>query len=814
VTFSPAAAYPDIRILEYSGADPNNPVDVTIASSGNSATSNSGSLTTTNATDLLFAANLVQSTTTGPGAGFTSRLLTQPDGDIAEDRMVTATGSYSATAPITPANPWIMQLVAFRTSSGGPTPLVNFNSTSLNFGSVQTGVTSSPQPITLTNVGTSQLTISGIAVSGGNSGDFAQTNTCGATLAPNASCTINVTFTPTNTGARSSSVQVTDNASSSPQSVSLSGTGTGFTVSPGVIVLTSLQTQQFTASSGSVTWSVDGVAGGSATSGTITTAGLYTPPATAGTHTVTANNTVPQSASATLYITNYPGTFTYHNDNLRTGQNLNETVLTYSNVNQSQFGKLFSYPLDGMAFASPLYVAGVSIPGQGSHNVVYVATENDSVYAFDADGLTTSSLWHTSFLSSGVTTIPCADVGGCGDILVQIGITSTPVIDQTSGTIYVVAATLESGNYVQRLHALDITTGLEKFGGPVVIQASVPGTGTGSAGGNVPFDPLHENQRPGLLESNGVIYLAFGSHNDTNPWHGWVLGYNATTLAQTMAFNATPNGYGGGIWQSGGALAVDANGSIYFSTSNGPFDVNTGGVDYGDSIMKISTSGTVLDYFTPYDQNNMDVNNIDLGAAGPVLLVDQTTGSYPHLLISAGKGGTIYVVDRDNMGKYNPNNDSQIVQYLPGALPNGTDENGNFSQPVFFNGYVYFGAVNDTLKAFQLTNGLLSTTPTSQSATTYTVRGASFAISANGSSSGILWALQNNGSSADTDNVGSPGVLFAYDANNLNTELYDSTQAGSRDTLDFAVKFSIPLVANGKVFVAGQTQLTVFGLLP
>jgi hypothetical protein len=281
-----------------------------------------------------------------------------------------------------------------------------------------------------------------------------------------------------------------------------------------------------------------------------------------------------------------------------------------------------------------------------------------------------------------------------------------------------------------------------------------------------------------------------------------------------MAFNATPDGYGGGIWQSGGALAADASANIYFSTSNGPFDVNTGGVDYGDSIMKISASGTVTDYFTPYDQNNMDVNNLDLGAAGPVLLVDQTTGSYPHLLISAGKSGTIYVVDRDNMGHYNANNDSQIVQYLPGALPNGTDENGNFSQPVFFNGYVYFGAVNDVIRAFQLTSGLLSTAPTSESPEIYGVRGASLAISANSTSNGILWALQNNGSSADTDNTGNPGVLFAYDASNLSTELYNSSQAGSRDTLDFAVKFSIPLVANGKVFIAGQTQLTVFGLLP
>src|ERR1035441_3096829 len=282
-------------------------------------------------------------------------------------------------------------------------------------------------------------------------------------------------------------------------------------------------TQQFTAS-GSVTWSVDGVVGGSSTSGTINSTGLYSPPHSIGSHTVTATTSQSQ-ASATVYISNYPGTYTFHNDNLRTGQNNNETVLTPANVNPVQFGKLFSYSIDGIAFASPLYVADVNIPSGGLHNIVYVATENDSVYAFDADGLSTTPLWHVSFLKSGVTTVPCADVGECGDIPTQIGITSTPVIDQTGGTIYVVAATKEgTSTWVQRLHALDITTGAEKFGGPVVLQASLPGTGSGSSGGNVAFDPLRENQRAGLLLNGGVLYIAFGSHGDNSPWHGWVLG--------------------------------------------------------------------------------------------------------------------------------------------------------------------------------------------------------------------------------------------------------------------------------------------------
>jgi uncharacterized membrane protein len=710
VAFSAAAAFPDIRILEYSGADFSNPVDVAAGGSGTSSTSSSAAASTTNSTDLIFGANMVYTLTTAPGSGFTTRLLTSPDGDIAEDKMVTATGSYSASATLNSSGPWVMQMVAFRTSSG---------------------------------------------------------------------------------------------------------TTTGLSISPRTAVVTFTETQQFSATSGSgtVTWSVDGSVGGSPSSGTITAGGLYTPPTAVGTHVVTASTGSSQAVNATIYITNYAGTFTYHNDNLRTGQNLSETVLTPTNVNSTQFGKLFSYSLDGIAFASPLYVANVNIPNRGFYNVVYVATENDSVYAFDADGRSgTTPIWQVSFLRSGVTTVPCADVGECGDIPNQIGITSTPVIDQSTGTLYVVAKTKEGRQYVQRLHALDITTGAEKFGGPVIIQGSVPGSGEGGSGGFVPFDPLRENQRPGLLLNNGVIYLAFGSHGDSHPWHGWVLGYNATTLKQVLAYNVTPNAFGGGIWQGGGALAADANGNIYFATSNGTFDVDTGGVDYGDTVEKLASNGSVADYFTPHDQANMDAGNLDLGAGGPVMLVDQTTGPNPHLLITAGKTGTIYVINRDNMGHFNPNGDSQIVQSLTGVLTSGGDEDGNFSTPVYFNGYVYFAAVNDFLKAFQLNSGQLSTAPTSESAVRYPCRGGSFAISANGNNNGIIWTIQNLGD--PNNDATTPGVLIVYSATDLTHELYDTTQAGSRDTMDFPAKFSIPLVANGKIFIAGQTQLIAYGLLP
>jgi len=686
---------------------------------------------------------------------------------------------------------------------GGSLPIVSLSSTSINFGNVATGSSSSPQPVTLTNIGGGPLSISSIAISGGNAADFSQTNNCGTGVAAGASCTINVTFTPTTTGSRSSAVSITDNAPGSPHTVNVSGTGTGFSVTPRIASLTFTQTQQFTAS-GSVTWSVDGIVGGNAATGMITSSGLYTPPSAIGTHTVTASGA--QTASATVYITNYPGTFTYHNDNLRSGVNSSELVLTPANVNQGQFGKLFSHPIDGWAFASPLYVANVNIPSQGFHNVVYVATEHDTVYAFDADGLMFNPLWQVSFLGAGVTTVPCNDVGECGDVPFEIGITGTPVIDQLTGTLYVVAKTKEgNNNYVQRLHALDIATGAEKFGGPVVIQGSVTGTGAGSSGNTMAFSPLREFQRPGLLLSNGVVYVGFAAHGDQPPWHGWIIGYNATTLQRTMIWCSTPNGYGGGIWQSGAAMATDAVGNMYLTTGNGDFDVDTGGTDYGDSVVKLSPSATVVDYFTPYDQAVMESQNIELSSAGPVLLIDQP-GPTPHRLVTAAKTGTIYVVNRDNMGHFQSGSDSQILQSLPGILPHGGQEEGNYSAPVFFNNNIYYAAVRDNLKIFQFTNGVLSGAPVSQSAVTYPNRGGSFAVSANGTANGLLWAVQ--------DNTPATGVLRVYDANNLSNEIYNTDQAGSRDTLGFATKFSIPLIANGKAFVVSSTEITAYGLLP
>jgi hypothetical protein len=500
---------------------------------------------------------------------------------------------------------------------------------------------------------------------------------------------------------------------------------------------------------------------------------------------------------------------TQHNDNARTGQNLAETTLTPANVNVNSFGKLFSQAVDGYIYAQPLYVPNVSIPGLGTHNVVYVATEHDSVYAFDADsntGANASPLWQVSFInpSKGITTVSSSDVG-CSDLVPEIGITGTPVIDTASGTMYVVAKTKEHGNAVQRLHAPDITTGADKFG-PLTIHARVPGTGDGSVNGYVNFDPLREAQRPGLLLQNGSVYVAWASHCDIGPYHGWIMSYNASNLQPNGLWNSTPNGGLGGFWASGSGIAGDASNNVFVPTGNGTFDVNTAGRDYGDSIIKLPPPTNkrfkVGDYFTPYDQSSLNNGDVDLGSGGVLLLPDQT-GPHAHLLAQAGKEGTVYLIDRDHMGHYNPNNNNQIVQSLTAAV------GGLWSMPAWSNNNVYFGGSGDYLRQFTFnpTSGLLSTSAFAVSPTFFGFPGPTPSISANGTSNGIVWALQ-------TDDYGSgAATLHAYDATNVATELYNSTQNASRDDAGPAVKFTVPTITNGKVYVPAATQLSVFGLL-
>jgi hypothetical protein len=498
---------------------------------------------------------------------------------------------------------------------------------------------------------------------------------------------------------------------------------------------------------------------------------------------------------------------TYHNDIARTGQNLNETILTTSNVTSAKFGKLGFYSVDGLVDAQPLYVSSVAVPSNGTHNLLIAATEHDSVYAFDADSGAT--IWHTSMLKSGEAT---SDNRGCSQITPEIGVTSTPVIDRTrgpNGVLYVVAMSKDaSGNYHQRVHALDLTLGTELFGGPVDVQAKYPGTGDNSDGTNVSFDARQYAERAGLLLMNGILYTAWTSHCDIRPYTGWIIAYNAATLGQTAVLNVTPNGNEGSIWMAGAGLAADSSGNIYFLDANGVFDssLNSSGFpsngDYGNAFMKLSTSAglAVADYFEMDNQSSENGSDTDLGSGGALVLPDLNDGAghTMHLAIGAGKDSNLYVVNRDSMGKFNASNNN-IYQELGGALPGGV-----WAMPAYFNNTVYYGSVGSPIQAFAITNAKLSTSATAHTANSFGYPGATPGISANGTSNGILWAVENS----------SPAVLHAFDASTLN-ELYNSNQAaGGRDHFGNGNKFITPTIANGKVFVGTPNGVAVFGLLP
>lgn len=497
---------------------------------------------------------------------------------------------------------------------------------------------------------------------------------------------------------------------------------------------------------------------------------------------------------------------TYKNDVMRTGQNLTESVLTPSNVNSATFGLLRNLMVDGKVDAEPLYLSQLSISGT-AHNVVFVATENDSVYAFDAD--TGATLWHVSLTASGETP---SDDHSCSQISPQIGVTSTPVIDPSAGahgTMFVVAMTKDaSSNYHQRLHALDVTTGAELPGSPVEVTATYQSTS---------FDPGQYAERAALLLENGTIYTTFTSHCDDGPYGGWVVAYSESALAQTGVLNVAPGASGSGyanqgpaIWMSGGGAAADANGNVYVLTGNGMFDTTLNaqgfpnGGDYGNSFVKISSSGgalSVADYFTMSNETTESQNDMDLGSGGVMLLPDLTdsTGTVRHLAVGAGKDGNLYVVNRDSMGEFNASSNN-IWQELDGVLGSGI-----WSTPAYFNGTVYYGPQGGSLLAFSVTNARLSSAPTSQTSTQFEYPGTFPVVSANGTSDAIVWAYENAGTA----------VLHAYDATNLATELYNSNQAANgRDQFGAGNKFIAPAVADGKVFVASANSVAVFGLLP
>ena len=497
-------------------------------------------------------------------------------------------------------------------------------------------------------------------------------------------------------------------------------------------------------------------------------------------------------------------------DNARTGANPNETILTPANVNSATFGKIFTYHVDGDVYAQPLYLRQVALPDKSLHNMVFVATEHDSIYAFDADGARAMPLWRRSFLGPSVTTVTPGDVS-CSLITPEIGITPTPVIDPATGTLYVLARTREkspdgqSYRFVQRLHALAVTTGAEKFGGPVEIKASVPGRGAANSSGIIDFDPLHQLPRAALLLASGALFLAWGSSCDVDPYHGWIIAYDAHNLSQIAAFNTSPEAEKGGIWMGDTGPAADSEGNVFVVTGNGRFSAFAPpGRDYGDSILKLGLSNrklSVLDFFTPSNQNELNAGDLDLGSGGPILLPDQA-GPHRRLLIAGGKGGGIYVIDRDQMGRFHSGDDSHAVQVIP-KTP------GIYSAPAFWNQHVFFLWPDDVLKDFRLSHGRLSAAPVARGAIRFNDPGATPTVSANGQTNGIVWLLK----SKDWRAPDRPAVLYAFDASNISRELYDSEQKPDRDRSGLCLRFNIPIVADGKVYIGTKKEVNVYGLL-
>jgi hypothetical protein len=528
-------------------------------------------------------------------------------------------------------------------------------------------------------------------------------------------------------------------------------------------------------------------------------------PTTTSTTATTPPPTTPPPTTPPPATSTGPGTdvTTYKNDVGRSGLNSTETALTASNVNSSSFGLLRNVAVDGKVDAQPLYLSQLNVAGT-AHNVVFAASEHGSVYAFDANS--GAVLWHVSMLKSGETTSGSL---GCSQVVPEIGVTATPVIDRAAGahgTIFVVAMSLDASSaYHQRLHALDVTTGAELLGGPTEISASAP---TAAGGSNV-FNPTQYEERAALLLLNGSIYVSFTSHCDAPPYSGWVMTYAESTLAQTAVLNVGQNSDSGpSIWMSGGGPAADASGNVYLLTANGAFETTLSAAgfpnlgDFGNSFLKIANSGgalSVADYFAVTDTVAASAADRDLGSGGAMVLPDLTdsAGTVHHLIVGAGKDGNIYVVNRDSMGKFSPTANN-IYQQLTGAVGGGI-----FSTPAYFNNTVYYCDVGQSVKAFAINNAMLSATPQTQSAVQFVYPGSAISVSANGTANGIVWAHDNT----------SPGVLYAFDATNLTHELYNSSQAGTRDQFGSGNKYITPTIADGQVFVGTTNSVAVFGLL-
>ncbi len=744
----------------------------------------------------------------------------------------TASGASTGSLTISDNATAGSQTVGLSGTAVDPTFTATATPGSLTFASQIIGTASTAQTVTLTNTGTGTLSITGIAVTGALA-SFSETSTCGATLNAGASCQLAVTFNPTLDGADSGVLTISDNAAAGPQTVTLNGTGilgaVTVMVHPSLAaVAASWQTQTFTAiitgdPNQNVTWSVDGTAGGDASSGTIASDGTYTPPAAGGTHTITAISTadVTKSATASVAVTDLPGVFTYHSNVARDGVNAQEYALTSTSVAQSSFGKLFSCTADGVVYAQPLWVPGLTIGG-GQHNVLFVATQHGSLYAFDADANPCNQLWQANLLdtahgaTAGELPVGTFDVGfGYQDVQPEVCVTGTPVIDSATGTLYLVTKSKDTAKaFHQRLHAIDLFTGNEKFSGPVAISASVAGSGDGSSGGVLNFSTQNQHQRAGLALVNGMVYISWASHEDKDPYHGWVIAYDAATLTQQATFNTSPDGKRSGVWMAGGAPAADNAGNLFLTTGNGTFDANAGSapnMDLGDSVLHLTPSLAVMDSFTPFNQNDLNNADQDVSSSGLLLLPDETSG-LTHLLISGGKEGRIYLLNRDNMGLFcsGCSTDTNAVQSI---FVGGED----FGTPAFWQNHLYYASSGMPLQlySFDPVQSLLSSAAVSQTSETFEFPGPVPAISSSGDSNGILWGLEVSAYGVPSDLGSGPAVLHAYDATNVATELWNSSQAaGNRDTAGAAVKFTVPTVANGKVYVGTRTEVDVYGLLP
>jgi len=801
LNFGGPVGYLGIGIHEYSGLAAASALDAAAGNQGTGTSLTSGTATTTANGDLIFSCGVDDSSGGGdtftPGTGFTKRVdLGNAAGYADEDIIQATAGSIAATWKLAASRSWIVDMAAFKAAGGdsGAAPSI----TSL---SPTSGALSTPVTITGTNFGSNQGA-SSVRFNGTAATPTSWSNTSIVVPVPSGATTGNVVVT---VGGQTSN-GVTFTVSAPSITVTMTPVRGGTTVTQPLSLTASVQNDS---SNAGITWSASG---GSLSNQTISSATFTA--TSAGVYTITATSKAngTKSASALIGVTDLSGVTTWRNDVARSGVNSQEYALTTQNVASSTFGKLFSCPVDGWVFAQPLWAANVLIGGV-QHNVVFAATENDSLYAFDADATGCNRVWSTSKVSlipSGEVVAPYADLENDNALGPVVGITGTPVIDLSSQTIYLVAMSENSSNHtvVQRLHAMDITTGQERPGSPVVISASIAGTGYDNSNGTISFKANMQKQRPALLLLDGVIYVSWAGFLDTDPYHGWMIGYSASTLAQVTVFNDTRDGGRGGIWMSGGGPAVDSQGNIFLFSGNGDFNANTtGGRNYGDTFLKLSTSGglSVADWFTPYDQDTLAADDLDLGGGGAAILVDQTSGPFPHLVVGGGKGGTLYVVNRDNLGHYNSSNNSQIVQSFT------LGSNGIYSTGLFWQDILYAAASGGPLSAFQFSTlaDQFQTTPSSSSSESFSFPGTTPALSAAISSNGILWAIQRPSSSS------AAAILHAYDATNLHTELWNSSQAASdRDKAGTTVKFTVPTIANGKVYIGTQTELDVFGLLP